>query len=577
MTLSHFGNPLENPLVYAAQNDSTQESDGISFKQGFTLDLILLLLLLSFCAAGTWNSLKFGGGGPEDGVMLLRYSHNLAEHHGITWNVGQPPVEGATDFLYMVSIAGVSCLLHQDAAMACRELLFVCWLALAAVTFLSTRITLRANRWLALALTLYLISIGGSIYLQSFFGSPFMLLTVALAWWMGVAFISRRAPINWATSALFSILALLIGLTRPEGNFLAVLLLLSIVFLRGVRETKILILAFVAVFTLLGGSYFLWRWHYFGYLLPNPFYVKGGGNLHFEGLKVSIKNVTKILWPIIPVALMALRNRYRTRLLIGLLIPVAGYTLVWILLSPENNWLARFQMPILPVVLLFAPLLLEDIFSELNFPVVELNRRTQLSLGLAAAAYTIAVCVVFHKSFPHDPLTTSGKEFAQHLSKYADRGYTMAVTEAGQFPYFSRWNAIDALGLNDVTIAHHGINEAYLDLSKPELIMYHLYVPDVSQPGLLSRDNAAITRRDINAIKVLHRYAEDHQYILAAAYGSEPCSLNVFYVRPNTRDTDAIVDYIRNTPYYFLDTGILSVDYRDGIRPECHMPELGGR
>jgi hypothetical protein len=32
----------------------------------------------------------------------------------------------------------------------------------------------------------------------------------------------------------------------------------------------------------------------------------------------------------------------------------------------------------------------------------------------------------------------------------------MAVTEAGQFPFYSKWKATDVLGLNDAHIAHEG-------------------------------------------------------------------------------------------------------------------------
>ena len=32
--------------------------------------------------------------------MLLRYAEHLAAGHGIVWNLGDPPVDGATDFLY---------------------------------------------------------------------------------------------------------------------------------------------------------------------------------------------------------------------------------------------------------------------------------------------------------------------------------------------------------------------------------------------------------------------------------------------------------------------------------------------
>ena len=43
----------------------------------------------------------------EDAAMLMRYSEHLAQGHGIVWNVGEKPVDGATDFLVMVLVAGL--------------------------------------------------------------------------------------------------------------------------------------------------------------------------------------------------------------------------------------------------------------------------------------------------------------------------------------------------------------------------------------------------------------------------------------------------------------------------------------
>jgi hypothetical protein len=44
----------------------------------------------------------------EDAAILMRYSEHLAEGHGIVWNVGDRPVEGATDFLFMVLLAALA-------------------------------------------------------------------------------------------------------------------------------------------------------------------------------------------------------------------------------------------------------------------------------------------------------------------------------------------------------------------------------------------------------------------------------------------------------------------------------------
>ena len=41
----------------------------------------------------------------EDAAMIMRYAEHLANGHGITWNIGQSPVDGATDFLFMIILA----------------------------------------------------------------------------------------------------------------------------------------------------------------------------------------------------------------------------------------------------------------------------------------------------------------------------------------------------------------------------------------------------------------------------------------------------------------------------------------
>ena len=41
----------------------------------------------------------------EDAAMLMRYSAHLARGAGVVWNLGEPPVDGATDFLFMAAVA----------------------------------------------------------------------------------------------------------------------------------------------------------------------------------------------------------------------------------------------------------------------------------------------------------------------------------------------------------------------------------------------------------------------------------------------------------------------------------------
>jgi len=72
------------------------------------LDLALILLLLVFVAWYVHAQVDLGGRPEEDAAMLLRYSKHFAEGRGIVWNVGEPPVDGATDFLATAE-RGVRC------------------------------------------------------------------------------------------------------------------------------------------------------------------------------------------------------------------------------------------------------------------------------------------------------------------------------------------------------------------------------------------------------------------------------------------------------------------------------------
>jgi hypothetical protein len=156
------------------------------------------------------------------------------------------------------------------------------------------------------------------------------------------------------------------------------------------------------------------------------------------------------------------------------------------------------------------------------------------------------------------------RTFALRLQPLAARGYTMAVTEAGALPLYSQWNTIDALGLNDAYVAHHHqIDAAYLDTFHPELIMVHI---DSSFPGEFAPNG--LTHRPLqhdvfyNA-EFLNFYAATHGYTLAAIWGSDACNLHLYWLRPDFPDYTTVLSDIRDHPYYFLDNGHLSHDYRN--------------
>jgi hypothetical protein len=158
------------------------------------------------------------------------------------------------------------------------------------------------------------------------------------------------------------------------------------------------------------------------------------------------------------------------------------------------------------------------------------------------------------------------QELAARLKPYAAKNYTMAVTEAGDLPFYSDWKAIDAIGLNDEFIAHHGgvLTEAYLDTYRPKLILYRQWntYGDMAKYKVPSSSIDPANKLRLNDV-VLHDYAVKHGYVLAAMWAANYCDYHVYWVKPDFVDSAAVVSAIRDYPYYMQATGRLSYDFRD--------------
>ena len=107
----------------------------------------------------------------------------------------------------------------------------------------------------------------------------FTLLFLALVVLCGEAASERGGRvIPW-----LGISALALGLTRPEGNLAAAIALgVAIALAPRGRRQRILISTLIGYLAPAAG-YFLGRWHFYGELLPLPFYVKLAHQHGFPG------------------------------------------------------------------------------------------------------------------------------------------------------------------------------------------------------------------------------------------------------------------------------------------------------
>ena len=189
----------------------------------------------------------------DDAYIIFRYAENLAFHGALTWNVGEAPVEGYTGVAFPVLIAA-AVKLGISPALAAHALGVAFYFLGGLFTFL----------------ILGGFNFGSAVALMLYFTAPFMFThawsglettTFASAMLLAIyAFVSRRRK-------LFLLALLFLSFTRPEGVILSVLLL---ILYRPVSFRSLLICLIPLA------AYFLWRWMYYGALLPNTYYAKAG-------------------------------------------------------------------------------------------------------------------------------------------------------------------------------------------------------------------------------------------------------------------------------------------------------------
>ncbi|MFI5007385.1 MAG: hypothetical protein ACHQKZ_08090 [Solirubrobacterales bacterium] len=534
------------------------------------LDLALILLLL---VGGAWYvhaQVDLGGRPEEDAAMLLRYSKHLAEGRGIVWNLGEPPVDGATDFLFMAAVAAV----HRagpSLEQAAQGIGLVAHALTAVLIFLGIRTLFGGARWLALVPAVFFAVGPGLRHVAACYGTPLFTLAAAVSWLLSVKLARAGDERLKRDSLLFAVSALAMGLARPEGVFLGGFFLLGALYARRGDGARRILSGFLGVFLTLGLAYFLWRWHYFGYPLPNPFYKKGAGVLHLHSLRQSWRDLWELGLPFVIVLAMGLvlaplpiRRRTDTpdagrelgmldldvrRLSTAALFAVLAFVGLWVLISDETNYVMRFRAPILPVVLTAwvpAWLVLKARLAA--------ARRTPAWVGAILALVASAGLAAWqHHRYHHvAPQRMGLYDAAMMLREYANRDFSLVTTEAGLLPLYSTWRAVDAWGLNDRFIAHNGaVTEEYLDRYRPEVIAFHAYFsPGVVQEGPRV-ENRSLGPRWYRMVMTLKTYAERNGYVLAACFGRNAWDTHWYYVRTGFPQSGEIVARIRALDYYW--------------------------
>ena len=507
----------------------------------------------------------------EDAAMLMRYSQHLAGGHGIVWNIGEQPVDGATDFLFMAAVAALI-KLGLTVGQSVRGIGFASHILTVLIIYWTNRKIHNGNVPFSLLSGLYLAVGTGLSYVSAYFGTPFFALAAGSTWTLALVLIKQQKP-GFGLSLAFALSGLVTGLIRPEGVILACLMLLAIIIMRGLKDSVSIIATFGLVFLTLGGAYFLWRWNYFGYPLPNPFYKKGDQGWKWDSFYRSLQNALSFCLPMVFAFILGFRSNETVKKTIAFLIPTLGFAAAFGLISDEMNFGWRFQYAILPVALMSWIPLVDGIKFDWVYQFKARERAAYYVAGILLFASLVFYSwfqncsLILYQQTCRRPYERDGRlEMGRLLSDFRGKGYTIALTEAGLIPYYSGWNAIDTWGLNDKFIAHNGeITVEYLDSYKPEIVMFHDYYSPLVPPKLTEKN---LTQRWFSMTILLKTYAEENGYVLAAVFGDSPYDAHYYYVRSDFEDSNALINRISQfRDYFYPTTGKRSINYAKYEKP----------
>lgn len=416
----------------------------------------------------------------DDAWITYAYARNLAEGHGIAYNPGER-VEGCTAFLHMVILAPFSWLTRRLDIVA-TVLNILAWAAVASLAWSFIR---RRDGGQVGVLGLFaasFITLGMSGLAWAYAGMEMPLVALA---WLGAAKVHllERERNRWPwISALIVVVA---GLLRPDGILVAVPLALSIWIEKPKQYNWGKAIVFSAIVLTLFGGYWLWRWHYFGYPLPNTFYAKvtrTSVSLSMTGARYVLRWIFGMVVPLLVIVAMIYARGRRAvprwvRLMSGLVLTSMAYCLLvgsdffsyhrfllpsyaamvlvgwWYGVGALTRYRQRFgagvstrKSKIVKVMLLLVCLNVVYFVS----PSKPANAPNSASRGCISLFYPPQGLV--HAFIVRN--TRDWAEVAQKLDHLTPAEATIATIPIGAMGYYTHRRVIDMVGLTDVHIAH---------------------------------------------------------------------------------------------------------------------------
>jgi hypothetical protein len=298
-------------------------------------------------ALGATLLYQFRAYAADDSYITFRFARNLARGAGVVWNVGQPPVEGYSNTLWML-LSAIAHRTGSDPLVVSRAAAFACYGGcLVAVRALALRAG-GSPRYANLPVILF-AAVPAFAYWAVSGLETLSVVLLSLLYFLALARDADTRSLPWRSALLADLLLL----SRPEAPLLIVLAVLPMLRPwsreRGMWLARLVLLAAPIV-----ALYFGWKWVTFHRLFANTVAAK----LHLMAGRVLITEFFIYAFPLIT-ALVAGLVRGPRMLERQALLVAAGFCLGLINTASPVGHYERFFLPVLAVMIATVPLIAE--------------------------------------------------------------------------------------------------------------------------------------------------------------------------------------------------------------------------
>jgi arabinofuranosyltransferase len=424
----------------------------------FTIFLVLTIILLVLLA---WENRFI----QDDAFISFRYADNLVHGKGLVWNAGER-VEGYTNFLWTLVMC-IPILLNVSPVTFSQGLGLLCFICTLIVTFALSCRLFRSKQYALLTTILLGTNYTFSAFATGGLETQLQALLIVTNFYLAFQIIRTNA---WRLTQLllFSLISSAALLTRLDSAiplFFSFLLLIFSLLKQnsGFRDKRTRFAWLCLPFLAITGSWFVWKFAYYGDIVPNTFYAKVSSTSHYEqGLfycYAFIKSYWLYPYPIL-FALAFIKILKQRHIELGF---IALIQLLWCLyiIRIGGDFLEfRFFVPVMPLLFVLIGWLMYECITQ---PAVRIILTALMLLGSFnhAKNFTYVNGIESVKQL-HGHIINASENWDEigivlrRLFPRDESGVVIAVTPAGAIPYYSRLETVDMLGLNDRWIAKNG-------------------------------------------------------------------------------------------------------------------------